>query len=162
MAVSKKKKLEIAERRSKVIKLYIQRWTQSEIASHLGVSQVCIHKDIKAIQKEWRDANLEQLSEMKFEELQRIDLLERQAWEGYMESKTYTKVVQVGGRKDKRPSQVRQTNETGGGDPRFLQIISRCIEQRAKLLGLNEPELLKVDHEGNYNKFSAFLEQVLN
>ena len=56
MPVARSKKLAIVERRKKVADLYIQGWTQSEIAQHLGYTQGTMCADLQWIRKEWRES----------------------------------------------------------------------------------------------------------
>jgi DNA-binding transcriptional regulator LsrR (DeoR family) len=132
--------LHVAERRVKVAELYLHQKTQSEIAQIVGVNQGTVSTDLKAIQKQWRESAIVDLNEAKRRELERIDQVERAAWDSY--ERSLNPVIVMIERSESRNQAKRETQETTqAGDPRFLSIIQKCIEQRIKLLGLQEPDV---------------------
>ena len=62
-----------------------------------------------------------------------LDLIEREAWQAWEQSKTEetTHVVQKNGEK-----KVEKTIRKSAGDPRFLQTLLKAKEKRSELLGL--------------------------
>lgn len=112
------KRAEITERRRKVAALYLAGNIQTEIASELGVDQATISRDLTALQKLWSEQALRDLGEAKAEQLAKIDKLEREYWEAWVKS---------------------QNEQKDPGDPRFLDGVQWCVEQRCKVLGLNSP-----------------------
>lgn len=126
--------VEVECRRTKVAELYIQRWTQSAIAVKFGLSQQTIFEDLQAIRKEWREARVRDIDELQTEELERIGQREREAWEAWNKSKAPTETMELAtydGRKSER-----LTSKTSAGDPRFLDKLEKCSEQRCKIYGL--------------------------
>ena len=82
MGRTPQEKLKIEYRRMRVGELSLKGWTQVAIARELGVSQATISSDIKAIRKEWRESRIRNLDEVLEEVLQKLDVVEREAWEG--------------------------------------------------------------------------------
>jgi hypothetical protein len=94
-------------------------------------------------------------------ELDRIDHLEREAWDAWERSKRH-RLVSVSGIEEKStgsaaddrpaaPTETRTREETRKtdqvGDPRFLEKVAWCIDQRCKILGLHAAVRLK--HSGD-------------
>ena len=76
-------------------------------------------------------------NEAKAQELAKIDEVERQAWvawERSQEDAESTKVVETA-------SDKRYEAQTKGqaGDPRFLDIVMKCVDRRCKILGVDAP-----------------------
>ncbi len=138
--------LPAAERRPKVATLYLKGWTQANIAKQFGVSQQRISQDIKAIRKEWLNSALRDFDTMKEQELRRIDVLESEYWEQYEASKqdketTTKEAIGVG---ESKRHKVKVTTVKRDGDPRYLQGVQWCVEQRCKILGIYEASKINV------------------
>ena len=133
-----------ADRRKQVAELYLGGKSQTEIARQFGVSQPLISKDLKIIQKEWLKSMLMDFNMAKSRELARIDHLEREYWDEYRNSKgKHAKQVihERNGRSDDDVGQLsiaeRETTiEERTGDPRYLEGVRWCIEQRLKIFGV--------------------------
>ena len=67
-------------------------------------------------------------------ELDRIDVVERNAWEGWENSKRDTVKTGPG-----KYSETEVTTTSNSGNPRFLEIVIKCIERRCRLLGIDAP-----------------------
>jgi hypothetical protein len=121
-----------------VADLYLQSWTQMAIAQELGMAQATVCTDLKKIRKEWRESRIRDFDEAVARELEKIDRLEREAWEAWKRSREpleSTRVVSDGAGGKKAQKVVRQRD----GDPRFLEQIHKCIATRRALLGLDAP-----------------------
>jgi DNA-binding transcriptional regulator LsrR (DeoR family) len=116
---STRRAVKTAERRRRVGELYLGGKTQPEIGVELSVSQATVSLDLKYLRAEWLNSSLIDFSEAKSRELANIDRLEREAWVGYSDSKMSQ------GIKSKHP-----------GDPKWLDKIQWCIEQRLKIFGV--------------------------
>jgi len=141
-----KQTLPAAERRPKVATLYLKGWNQTSIAQQFGVTQATISKDLKAIRKEWLESSIRDFDTLKEQELKRIDVLEREYWKQYEASQdaketTSKEAIDIGGKKRHK---VRTTSTQRDGDPRYLQGIQWCIEQRCKILGIYEASKINV------------------
>src|SRR6516164_2842475 len=76
----------ILERRKRVAAMYLQGMSQWEIGRQLGVTQQCIAKDVRALEKEWLASAVVAIDAAKAKELARIDRLERVAWRAWRRS----------------------------------------------------------------------------
>lgn len=131
-------------RRQSVAQLYLQGYTQGEIAAKEGVTQATICNDLKHIRKEWLASSLRAFDELKGEELARIDELERVAWDAWRRSQEAEKSqstkteVNKGAKGESGVSKAvkQEMATTRVGSPKFLDIVFRCIEARVKILGL--------------------------
>jgi hypothetical protein len=145
----KRTPIQIKQDRVTIAELYIKGVYQSVIAKQLGLSQVQISYDLKAIQKQWIKETTLSLDQYKGKELARLDEVERTAWDGYSRSKQEFKSKIIKGKeleknkegqtKGKSIEQTIKTEERVG-NPKFLDVIVKCIELRCKLLGLNEED----------------------
>ncbi|HEY7311159.1 MAG TPA: hypothetical protein VH643_17485 [Gemmataceae bacterium] len=131
------KKLAILERRKNVAARYLRGQTQWEIARAFEVTQKTISLDLKAIQAEWLAQAVLDRGEWTARELARIDEVERQAWNAWTKSQetAETKREKTGDGK----SETVTTSKGQAGDPRFLEIVLKCVAKRCELLGLNTP-----------------------
>jgi hypothetical protein len=122
----------------------LQGRTQRDIAEVVGVSQGQVNHDLKLIQQRWRESSIMDMNEAKQRELERLDLLEREYWAAWEQSKnerTKARQESDGKSKDGKPNVVRATmeREQRDGNPAFLAGVMSCIERRCKLLGLDAP-----------------------
>src|SRR5262245_46932315 len=76
-----------ADRRRKVAALYLQGRTIYEIGPELGVSVSTVSRDPEAVRNEWLAPAAADFNQRKAEELQRLDLLESEAWGAWERSK---------------------------------------------------------------------------
>lgn len=127
--------------------LYLQGYSQTEIAArlNLGVATVC--RDLKPYHERWQEEARRDIATRKAEQLAQLDQLLREYWEAWERSKAPRKVSTVskaaGGNGDGSAT-VRSEERTG--DPRFLEGVRWCMERRAKLLGLDAPT--RTEHTG--------------
>lgn len=126
-------------------RLYLEGKTQAEIARQLGVSVVCIHRDLKKLGKRWMDKADASFDARKAEELAKLDRLERTSWEAWQRS-CQNKVAK--GHKDKKGVggciEDWEREEERDGDPRFLEVVYKCVLKRMEVLGLDAPKRLWV------------------
>ena len=127
----------IARRRESVADLYVQGLTQSQIANQLSMSQSNVCKDIKAVQRQWRDSSIRDFDTLRERELKKIDRLEVEAWNAWQRSQKPSQeaTISTDGSTQKTVKKVAEQT----GDPRFLDQISKCIASRRALLGLDAP-----------------------
>lgn len=141
------------QRREHIASLYLQGRSQASIAKELQVTQQQISYDLKQLHKAWQASALVDIHARKAIELQKIDAIERAAWEGWERSIppreiTITEAAEGGeiilgdGTKvpkaPTRKASVRRENQAG--DPRFLERIQKCIDQRCAILGIGEAQ----------------------
>ncbi len=137
-------------RQAEVAELYLQGRTQFQIAQQIGVSQQTISRDIKMIRRRWAKESVRYHQQMVQEEFHRLRMLERSYWEaweaskGLIETKRTSRrgaVAGIAGDDDggENPGVIDASVETttSFGDPRYLQGIERCIEQRRRIAALD-------------------------
>lgn len=132
--------LQLDERRSWVARLRRQRYTIAEIATIMQVSYATVAKDLGWLATQWAEARDEEVDTYVNEEVARLDELEREAWRGYhrstrdvVEEQEYEEAGgQFGGKSGTRKKTLPQP----AGDARFLAIVAKSIELRARLRGL--------------------------
>ncbi len=144
MAVTRAKKTEIAQRRKQVAELYIQGWTQVQIADKLSTTQFTVSTDLQRLQKEWRESRLRDFDSARELEIQKLDRLEREAWAAWERSQKPSQSAEFKDDATNTPSKKKVKNQNG--DPRFLVVVHQCIASRRALLGLDAlPALPKED-----------------
>lgn len=122
--VRTKKKTEINNRRKLVAQYTLNRLDQTEIAEKLGVTQGTISNDLKALNKQWLEAAQDDISQIKARELAELDFMELDAAITIQKLKKdgdYSKALRYAGHR--------------------LDIK----RDRAKMLGLYEPEKVELD-----------------
>lgn len=139
------RKAELEARRAKVAELYLKGNPQTAIGEEVGVKQSTVSRDLLAIRKQWLESTLMDFNEAKAREMARIDQLERVAWEAWEKSLGENVTVTVkkegaGEGEDRIEVEVERKEKTVelNGDPRYLERIQWCIEQRCKILGVYE------------------------
>lgn len=143
----------ILNRRVKAAELYLKGMTQSAIAAELKVSVNTISWDLQKVREEWLARAGKAFEERKAEELAKIDQIELMAWRGWeksIERQEVHRSVKETVRQQVRDSEnkvtghrmvpVKVVDETvvkgQSGDPRFLEMATRCVEMRLRILGL--------------------------
>lgn len=125
------------QRRRQTASLYLQGKWQSEIAQILGCSQTQVSYDLKLLQKRWYQESIEDIDKRKAMELQRIDEVERAAWEGWKRSLQPREMTLTEAREGHQPGRKASVRKEGqAGDPRFLERIQKAIDQRTAILGI--------------------------
>jgi hypothetical protein len=135
MPTKPNKNLDVINRRQQVAHLYLQNWTQAQIAEHLHVGQPTISADLKKIRQQWLQSGLRDFDSARELELQKIDLLDRESWAAWERSKKPTQSATVDG--EGAGQRTRKTMRNQVGDPRFLDQVNKCIAQRRAILGLD-------------------------
>jgi hypothetical protein len=148
--------LRLESRRLKAAEMYLRGTTSlTHIAHELGVHKSQISRDFKIIKARWRDQYATDLNTAKQRELAKIDGLEAAAWQAWEQSCNDAETLHSGvmtGRTDKDgkslPDMQKSWKTVQGqtGDARFLELVSSCIAQRCKILGLmpSRPEFAGV------------------
>ena len=137
------KYLRINMRRRQVADLYLQGWTQQQIAVEVSVGQGTISTDLKRIQKQWRESSVRDFDLAREVEIQKIDRIEREAWAAWERSKLPSQAATTTG--DEHDRKTRRHVRNQYGDPRFLEQVNKCIASRRALLGLDAPSRMEVE-----------------
>lgn len=131
---------QVARDRKKIAGLYLKGWLQVDIAQEVGIDQSTVSRDLKAIRDEWLKSTLVDFNEAEGRELAKIDAVEVEAWAAFERSKEDREIsVQesVDGDSNRQKAQIR--TEGRDGDPKWLEIVLKCSEQRRKILGIDAP-----------------------
>jgi hypothetical protein len=128
---------ELAARRREVVNLAHKGWTQAAIASHLKIPQGTVSRDLAAMRQFWRDFPVYDFESVRIEQLQKIDLIEAEAWAAWRRSQDRRRVAQL--TRGKTGEQTRTSVQDQHGDPRYLREIARCVAQRHEMIGVEPP-----------------------
>ena len=143
--------------------LFVKGYTYRQIADKLNeanrengleytVTFKTVFNDINAVLAEWKKQQFTDISNYMQLELKKLDKIEVElwtAWENSKGSKRKTKIkngtinngIATGGELAER------SLETTNGDPRYLDLLLKVQERRAKLLGYNAPMKVNVYNE---------------
>jgi hypothetical protein len=129
--------LRILSRRCKVSELVLRGVTnQFDICQQLGMDsgqRSTISRDLAAIKEQWRKSAVRDFDEAKGRELDKLDLVEKEAWLAWERSK------EEGSRKRTTGDGEETTKEKRDGNPSFLEAVLKCIAKRCAILGLDSP-----------------------
>jgi hypothetical protein len=150
MSASLRSRLNKEQRKNLVLDYYLKGWSLSKISQELKVARSTISKDITAIREEWRCSRADSFHSQQLHELARIDAIEREAWAQWESSKaeevttraeTEVLISEENGRQIRRPGAERviRVTKIRNADPRYMDTIRWCVEQRCKMLGLLAP-----------------------
>lgn len=144
------------QRQNMVLEHYLRGKSFRQISKEVSCSLHTVHRDIAAIRDEWRRARAEKMGDAEMlMELARVDGIEREAWAQWesskkeeVESHASTEVIiEQGpdGQSVRKPGKEKITRKTRirNADPRYMDIVCWCVEQRCKLLGLINPAIHK-------------------
>lgn len=142
---------ERSERRSLIAEMYKRRMTQKAIVEALkkkGIqcSQPTVSRDIRIIEKHWREESVERFDAIRAREAAELDDMERdviQDWNlsGILEEQEA--LYHADGRRvmhDGKPA-WKTSRKRVPRDPRYLKLRLEIKTRRAKLLGLDSPEV---------------------
>ena len=112
-----------------------------EVAKELGVTKKVISMDMKKIMANWRDSCVRDFESAQATQLQKLANLERTYWDGWERSLKEKRVKRV--RDAEKGGFHEIIEEDGVGNPKFLDGVADCIKTTAKLLGLNEEDMIE-------------------
>lgn len=119
---------------AEIAKRYLRGVTQHEIADALGIAQSQVAYDLKILSKRWKESGLRDFNEAKSHELAKIDALEREYWNAWEASKGTKQKRRTRGDASGTLQNVAIESYDDAGDPRYLNGVQWCIEQRCKIL----------------------------
>lgn len=125
-----------ADRLQRVAKMYLSGVSARDIALKEGVPRQSIYDDMRRLRKIWWNRNNRAADSLIAEQVAKIDRAEQAAWEGWERScKNATeKTTETGGESKKVTEKVKGQS----GNPSFLAVIAKLIEQRCKLLKIGQ------------------------
>jgi primosomal protein N' len=115
--------------------------SQYALAKKFGISQSMIRKDYAAVRDEFIERRNQHHDQWLAEELASIDLSVKVAWAEWERSQGDRESTTQQAEDGKYGAKRVVTKKTEGrlGDVRYLELIAKCRDQRAKLLGLYAP-----------------------
>lgn len=129
--------------------------TQEDLSNEFSVSQQQISKDWKIAISRWRDSEMVDVNEVKNRQLTELEAIKHEAWEAWWASLEDKEKVTTEQRDGSDAARVKVERETKNGDPRYLDIIIRCCEREAKLVGLDEAVKLDMTTGGQPLRFTT-------
>jgi len=118
--------------------MYLQGHTYRDIAEATGVSTAQVGYDLKKIHEEWKRAQIFDMDKAKRLHLARVDHLEVTYWEAWERSMQPAETTRSRQKTGKSGQETEASLQKKGqvGDPRYLEGVRWCIQERAKILGL--------------------------
>jgi hypothetical protein len=120
-----------------VAELWLQGRSQLNIAKQLKIGVAKVTQMLTEARGGWLERKNLALAEVIAEQLRRVDLIETKAWEDYEKSRGEHRKTRI----KSSAGGIEKTHESEerSGDPRFLEMALKCVEQRCKLLGVYKP-----------------------
>lgn len=119
--------------------------TFPDIAAKHDIALSYAYSEYKVVEQRWRANANASLAQAKQQELARIDLVEKTAWEAFERSMSdeteYSNQYSPDGEGNPELASTKARKRGRDGDPRWLAIILNCVDRRTKLLGLNSADL---------------------
>lgn len=135
---------------------------RTAVMERLGLetySKATVEKDVKTLLKEWREARLEDMDEAitLFLERNRNHYEETYAaWENSKVEETTTKLPPLGEEGLDPSGEVEVTRKVSPGEWRFMELLTKIEDQRAKILGLYAPEKQEITGRDGGSLFPSF------
>lgn len=142
---------------AEISRLYLQNLPRYKIAELTSRHPSQISRDLRALEKRWKEEQLFNLDSVKVRQLASINEVERNAWQAWNESTGEHQTVTEN--QGNRGHFVMVRKETRAGDPRFLAIVLDCIKRRCDLLGLDAPKQIEGNFVYNFDFSGATDEQ---
>lgn len=158
-------KILIHRRRLRVAQLYIEghrsyakladAWNREEPEHR--VARGSIENDLKIVRKWWRESAIGYIGNAVAEELAKLEAIEQEAWAAWHKSKRVAERKRMAKRTTPvdgdGPAEIVEQSmsietEEQIGDERFLALAMRCLERRAKMLGLDAPSVAELHIPG--------------
>jgi len=140
--------IQYAQRLYTISKLALRGVSSTGIAAHPDVNlpDSTVRDMLRKIKAEWKLLYGEASADLRVAELAKLDHIETEAWEAWERSKENKRRDQINseinvksdGTSKRTPRVARTIQEDRTGDPRYLDVIFRCIDKRDRLLGLSK------------------------
>lgn len=154
--------------RALLAEMYRQGHSHAAMAAHFGTSEDNVKQHIQGLRKEWLERQARAINEVKQEELDKLDDIEREAWAGWRRSQEDAErtveetesgaivadaaegdddsgEVAVPIREGKVVKRVERKGQVG--DAKFLEILLKVRERKAKFYALDSPKRIDVRKE---------------
>lgn len=144
-------------RRLGVSKMLARGMNYSDIAEKTELTYAVVSTDARKIIEYWYEEIRENASHYVAYEMQVLSRVQTEAWDAWEKSKDDITTQEVSSGERGKTQKVQK--KSSSGDARFLQIVMKCSEDRRKLLGLDQPERIRMLHEVTHeNEFEAMTE----
>lgn len=147
-----KKDAEVEVLRLRITEMLCRGMTERQIAEATGKAPSTVHWHIGVLLRRWRKGQATNTGRWLGRVLASLDIAEAEAWEAWAKSRTVPKRIVTMrargvGRRRRIDRPVRVEGELvdisrkvelieSAGDAQFLGVILKCVEKRARLLGL--------------------------
>jgi hypothetical protein len=138
---SKRSKIQQERDRVTIAELYLKGWNQARIGEYLEINQSTVCRELKKIKAAWKAESVRDYDLHVDMQLHRLALVEVEYWSGWERSQVAKeqslseKMAEVASGGDGK-TKVQRRTETRIGDPRFLEGLLKCNQERSKLLNL--------------------------
>ena len=141
MAAPKRTAIQRERDRSTISELYLRGWTQLKIAEFLELSQSQVSRELSKIKARWQAEATQNYGLLIAEQLHRLSMLESESWQAWERSQVTKeqslseKMAEAASGGDAK-TKIQRRTETRIGDPKFLETLIKCLQERSKLLDL--------------------------
>jgi hypothetical protein len=135
----KRSKIQQLRDRATIAELYLKGWSQIGIGEFLELNQSNISRELTKIKAGWKAETNRDYDLVVEEQLNRLSMIECEYWDGWQRSqviKEQTMQERMNEAVESSKAKVQRRTETRVGDPRFLEGIIKCVQERGKLLDL--------------------------
>lgn len=145
----KRSALEKAADETLIVKLHLEKYSGLEITEILQkdygreISESTVQKTLRAKAIEWGKRNQEFINESLMQQIEVLNHVENQAWQGWYRSmedaektvvrKRVLKAIEKGAKPQTETVTIKEIIGQAG-DPRFLTVITRASDTKAKML----------------------------
>lgn len=175
MSSRRTEEVRIEQLRLRISELLLLGYSERAISKMVGKSASAIHHHVRALLRQWRQAQSVNVSKWRARQLARIEGIESEAWAAWEKSKVKTTTTQRAKGRALRPRRgrklkpdpasfidVSQTTRVVeyAGDAVYLERVCRCVELRARMLGLYDsgaPEPSREPQPEEYDRVRARL-----
>lgn len=158
------KRMVAIDRRRRVAKLRLQGMSLEDMAVRLGWSLTTIFRDVQHLEEKWaKQAAVETYSHHVNVQRKKLQLLQQEAWAAFYRSMNkkgkIKEIRRKGSPTDPSGSGAGGTGlvvsiKSSQGDPRFMAIIQRAIEEENALLKIRQPDMGAMDADTNLSPLS--------
>jgi predicted transcriptional regulator len=137
----KRSRIQRERDRAVIAELYLKGWSQTRIGEYLELNQSQVSRELSKIKATWKAESMRDFDLHLLEQLRRLSMVETEYWEGWQRSQTtkelslQERLTEAATRGDGR-TKVQRRTEARIGDPRFLEGLLKCVQERSKLLDL--------------------------
>lgn len=138
--------------------MFLKGMSQMKIAAHFGVHRHTIGTDIDTIFKEWRASAVRDFEQHRMEMLEKLNLVESEAWGQWEQSKQDVVTTELAGDAEgaielgaviettpvAAPAKIKHTRKGQCANASYMSIVLDCIEKRCNLLALYPPKNIKI------------------